>query len=230
MASLRSFIRNKVPLSTELYELRDTRRRLAKSRRQLKALQQTDREIWLDLGGGDRKGTANWMTVDMTYGCDLYWDLRLGVPFADNSVARIYSSHLFEHLTYTDAQGLLAECLRVLKPGGSFSIAVPNAQMYIEGYVGKRELPEEYFGWGPAFNATTGIDAINYVAYMAGDHKYMFDEAHLLHILRSSGFHGVSARGFDPETDMQERDFESIYAIAIKPNPEGLDSVSLPSP
>ena len=222
MESLRSIIRNKIPLSTELYELRDSRRRLARSRRQLKAMRDSGREFWLDLGGGDRKGSDNWMTVDMTHGCDLYWDLRRGVPFADNSVSRIYSSHLFEHLTFTDAQALLAECMRVLKPGGSFSIAVPNAQMYIEGYLGKRDLPDEYFGWRPAFNYTTGIDAINYVAYMAGEHKYMFDQENLLHILKESGFRDVAARGFDPETDMQERDFESIYAIAFKPSPEVL--------
>ena len=142
----------------------------------------------------------------------------LGIPFTDNSVSRIYSSHMFEHLTYSEAQGLLDECMRALKPGGSFSIVVPNAGMYIEGYVGQRDLPSEYFGWEPAYNRTTRIDALNYVAYMAGEHKYMFDQENLLHILTAKGFVNVSARAFDPETDMQERDFESIYAIGYKPD------------
>lgn len=217
MSSLRSAIRNGIPFSTELYEYQDNRRRLARSRKQLNSLRESGREISLDLGGGDRKGTNGWLTVDMTHNCDLYWDLRLGIPFDDNSVSRIYSSHMFEHLTYEEGQGLLNECMRALKPGGSFSIVVPNAGMYIEGYMGQRELPEEYFGWEPAYNRTTRIDALNYVAYMAGEHKYMFDQENLLHILTAKGFVNVSARAFDPETDMQERDFESIYAIGYKP-------------
>ena len=109
------------------------------------------------------------------------------------------------------------ECLRVLKPGGSFSIVVPNAQMYIEWYTGAREVPPGAFGWLPGYNQTTGIDALNYVAYMAGEHKYMFDQENLLHILRAKGFENVVKREFDPETDMAERDFESIYAIGFKP-------------
>jgi len=217
MSSLRSAIRNGIPFSTELYEFQDNRRRLAKSRKQIASLKASGREISLDLGGGDRKGTNGWLTVDMTHNCDFYWDLRLGIPFNDNSVSRIYSSHMFEHLTYAEGQGLLDECMRALKPGGSFSIVVPNAGMYIEGYVGQRELPEEYFGWEPGYNRTTRIDALNYVAYMAGEHKYMFDQENLLHILNAKGFVNVSARPFDPATDMQERDFESIYAIGFKP-------------
>jgi hypothetical protein len=53
---------------------------------------------------------------------------------------------------------------------------------------------------------------------MAGEHKYMFDQENLLHILTAKGFVNVSARAFDPEIDMQERDFESIYAIGYKRN------------
>lgn len=217
MSSLRSAIRNGIPFSTELYEYQDNRRRLGKSRKKLASLKESGRDISLDLGGGDRRGTNGWLTVDMTHNCDLYWDLRLGIPFENNSVSRIYSSHMFEHLTYAEGQGLLDECMRALKPGGSFSIVVPNAGMYVEGYMGQRVLPEDYFGWEPAYNRTTRIDALNYVAYMAGEHKYMFDQENLLHILNAKGFVNVSARDFDPETDMHERHFESIYAMGFKP-------------
>lgn len=214
--SLRTKVRNGVPFSTEVYEYTDSRIKLRRSRRHLRELLETKSDLWLDIGGGYRSGTNGWLTVDMSNECDIYWDLRLGMPFPDNSVAKIYSSHLFEHLTYAEAQGLLDECLRVLKPGGSFSIVVPNAQMYIEWYTGAREVPADAFGWLPAYNQTTGIDALNYVAYMAGEHKYMFDQENLLHILRAKGFENVAKREFDPEIDMAERDFESIYAIGYK--------------
>jgi hypothetical protein len=51
---------------------------------------------------------------------------------------------------------------------------------------------------------------------MDGHHKYMFDEENLLHILQAKGFKNVRLRDFDPELDIKERDFESIYAEAEK--------------
>lgn len=171
----------------------------------------------LDIGSGGRRGSGGWITIDTVNGCDLYWDLREGIPFEDNTVSAIYSSHLFEHLDYADGQVLLSECFRVLKPGGSFSIAVPNARIYIEGYLGVREVPSNYFGWTPAFNNTTAIDAVNYVAYMAGEHKYLFDEENLVHRLQSVGFVDAQSRSFDPLIDLPEREYESIYALGTKP-------------
>ena len=73
---------------------------------------------------------------------------------------------------------------------------------------------KKYFGHKPAYNDTTKIDYINYTAYMDGHHKYMFDEESLLHILNAKGMKNARLRTFDPKLDMQERDFESIYAIA----------------
>ena len=51
------------------------------------------------------------------------------------------------------------------------------------------------FGWLPDDNQSKTIDALNHVTYMAGEHKYIFDQ----------------------ETDMAECDFQSIYSIGFKP-------------
>ena len=67
-----------------------------------------------------------------------------------------------------------------------------------------------------AFNNTTKIDYINYMAYMDGVHKYMFDEENLLHILKTKGFNDVKLRVFDSQIDLKSRDYESIYAQGIK--------------
>ena len=217
MSGLRETIR-RIPFATEIYELTTTKAKMVSSRKQVRAILAAGREISLDLGGGYRPGQNGWINVDVSNESDLFWDLRYGIPFPDASVDRIYSSHLFEHLTYEQGQGLLDESMRALKPGGSFSIVVPNARMYVEWYTGAREIPADADTWAPAYNNTTGIDALNYVAYMAGEHKYMFDQVNLLHILNAKGFDRVTQRAFDPETDLAERDFESIYAIGYKPS------------
>jgi predicted SAM-dependent methyltransferase len=172
----------------------------------------------IEIGAGPKKGVNGWLTMDLV-GADIEWDLRYGMPFSDNSIDQIYSSHLFEHLTTCETSKLLEECKRVLNPGGIFSICVPNAKRYIEAYLNKDasfwEQQQEDF-YVPAYNDTTIIDYINYVAYMDGQHKYMFDQENLLHILKSHNFKSVRLRDFDPALDIMERDFESIYAEAVK--------------
>jgi len=217
MAAAREFIRDRIPFSTEAYEWVDHRRRRRAALSQVETMLNLGRPIKLDIGGGYRPGSNGWTNVDTAFEADLYWDLREGIPFPTGSVSAIFSSHLFEHLTFSEGQGLLAEILRVLEPGGSMSIVVPNARLYLEAYINRDKLPGEFFGWEPAFNDTTPIDMVNYVAYMDGEHKYMFDQENLLHVLSRAGFSGVKARDFDPETDLAERDYESIYAIGFKP-------------
>ena len=216
MSRFREAIRRKLPFTIDMYEFAIAKKSMFPSKKKFAELTQVKKPICLDLGGAD-PGNDAWTSVDITLQCDIYWDLRHPIPLPSGSVSKIYSSHLFEHLTYDQGQGLLRECLRLLRSGGTFSICVPDARIYVEHYLGIKTVPEEYFGWEPAFNNTTALDAINYIAYMDGEHKYMFDQENLLHILDKSGFSKVSIRDFDAETDRAERDHESLYAIATKP-------------
>ena len=63
-----------------------------------------------------------------------YLDLTRPFPFPDDSLAVIYSSHTFEHLHVDVAERALAECHRVLMPGGVCRIAVPNLDNVVEHY------------------------------------------------------------------------------------------------
>lgn len=187
------------------------------TRLKVSSLTSKQNEIKLEIGAGTFIGKNGWTTLDINTTCDLYWDLRDGIPFPDNSVSKIYSSHLFEHIPYNGIVKLLSECKRVLKKDGVFSICVPNARPYIMGYANKdnsfwNSIPTFYT---PALTHNTPIDMINYVAYMNEEHKYLFDEENLLAVLRDNGFKDVKTRGFDPELDLKERDLESIYAIGI---------------
>jgi len=49
------------------------------------------------------------------------------LPFEDSSIGFIYSEHVFEHFRYDILTDLLAESLRVLKPGGVIRTVVPDA-------------------------------------------------------------------------------------------------------
>ena len=60
------------------------------------------------------------------------------------------------------------------------------------------------------------LDQINYMAYMGGEHKYMFDKENLINTILKSNFKEAKLRKFDPNLDLKGRDFESIYAVAYK--------------
>ena len=68
----------------------------------------------------------------------------------------------------------------------------------------------------PAYNYLSKIDYVNYMAYMAGQHRYMFDEENLLTIAKKVGFRAAALRDFDNMLDLEARDFQSLYIEANK--------------
>ena len=184
--------------------------------RAIKALLNGSVPIKLELGAGNRK-MEGWTSVDLHGNCSLSLDLTKPIPFPDNSVSMIYSSHLLEHFEYSDLIKLLAECLRILKPGGSFSACVPNARIYLNAYHDAKSFaPAIYCRYEPAYNFNSPIDYVNYMAYMAGHHKYMFDEENIVAILNKAGFRSAKLRAIDKSLDLEDRDFQSIYISADK--------------
>ncbi len=66
-------------------------------------------------------------------------DLRLRFPFADGSFDAAYGSHVLEHLEPAAAERLLQDCFRILKPGGTIRIAVPDLESIVRLYVSSLE-------------------------------------------------------------------------------------------
>ncbi len=188
-----------------------------KNRSMIDSLLQGSVPIKLEMGAGCNRGIPGWTYIDTNGQCDLLMDLSQPLAFPDNSVDIIYSSHLLEHFTYPELMSFLAECLRILKPGGSFSAAVPNARIFLDSYHDPdRFNPAIYCPYKPAYHYNSKIDYVNYIAYMDGHHKYMFDEDNVLEVLRKTGYRNAKLRNADKELDLESRDFQSIYVEATK--------------
>jgi SAM-dependent methyltransferase len=75
----------------------------------------------------------------------VHHNLKYGIPLADSSVDFIFSSHVLHHLYREDALALIRESMRVLKPGGTMRITVPDLEGIVALYLeGRRERALEY--------------------------------------------------------------------------------------
>src|ERR1035437_398855 len=79
----------------------------------------------LDIGAGPIRHAADFTTVDAFTGADVNAQMW-ALPFPDGSVDEIWSSHALEHVPLERVAPTLAEWFRVLRPGGTAVIQVPN--------------------------------------------------------------------------------------------------------
>jgi glycosyltransferase involved in cell wall biosynthesis/SAM-dependent methyltransferase len=89
----------------------------------------------LNLGCGETCH-PDWLNVDFHCRAGIAgYDLRLGVPFADDVFDVVYHSHLLEHFSLAEGERFLKECFRVLRPGGLLRLAVPDLENIAEAYL-----------------------------------------------------------------------------------------------
>ena len=179
----------------------------------------------LHLGCGS-KLFSGWINIDMNPKGDFTLDLREGLPFADNSVERIYTEHSLEHF-YREHDGpfLLRECLRVIEPGGWIRITVPDAQIFLDFYQDKLDpqTAETIARTHRSFGGTR-LDVVNKAFRWKHQHLYMYDAQTLAALLEEIGFTEIEHREFRTtpieefrDLDLESRRVETLYMEARKP-------------
>ncbi len=68
--------------------------------------------------------------------------------FLDNSVDEIRASHVLEHFAHQDVPTVMQEWVRVLKPGGTIKVAVPDFRWITEKYQEGKNYPFESYLMG----------------------------------------------------------------------------------
>lgn len=69
-------------------------------------------------------------------------DLLAPLQLESGSVAVVYSSHFLEHVPRLLVPALLAECFRVLRPGGVIRLVLPDLEEMCREYLSRREAGE----------------------------------------------------------------------------------------
>ncbi|MEO8276035.1 MAG: methyltransferase domain-containing protein [Thermoanaerobaculia bacterium] len=159
---------------------------------------------------------------------DLCWDIRRGLPFENGSLKGIFSEHCLEHFSISTVEKILSECRRVLAPGGTLRIVVPDTERYLRVYVRQCDADSaERFPFQEQ-EALRGrfvpMLSVNRVFYQDRDspagHRTMFDFPFLDLLLQEAGFRAAVKRSFregrDPAllVDCESRAVESLYVEA----------------
>ena len=144
------------------------------------------RPLHLHLGCGT-KYLPGFVNIDgnPSHKLDLWLDVRNGLPFPNNSVDSIYSTHVFEHFYSDELEKLLNECARVVKPGAGMRIVVPSLSNAIVAYQQKRT--DWFYDSFPRHFDSLGGRFSNFV-FCDGQHRTAFDFSYLDEVLRGSGF------------------------------------------
>lgn len=148
----------------------------------------------LNLGCGPNL-LEGWLNTDISGRSGaVYLDATRAFPLPDACMERTYSEHLIEHLGYANARQCLAECFRVLRPGGRIRIATPDLARLARLLDPDRRTSadEAYLRWfwqwqfadlGPPEPA--GV--VNHFLRAWG-HRFVFDRPSLERLLSESGF------------------------------------------
>lgn len=168
----------------------------------------------LNLGSGPypMKGYKN---LDRKNGDEVY-----PLDYPDASVMEIRASHILEHFSHREVQDVLNDWVRVLKPGGTIKIAVPDFQRIAQA-------------------VTNGVD-VNALGYIMGGHVddddrhgCIFDAAFLSELMFNAGLEEVrywqgkgdtsalgislNLQGRKPSVPKGTIDFKGVYGIIPTP-------------
>ncbi len=158
---------------------------------------------------------------------DLCWDVSKGIPLKDSSLKGIFTEHCLEHFSLPKVRFLLQEFRRLLRPGGTARVVVPDAGLYIDIYQRKMagdrsaSFPWEIFDRDASGGLTAPLVSVNRIFYLDRDspagHRCMFDEVLLTELMTTAGFQNVRRASFrvgrDPFLliDTETRAIESLY-------------------
>lgn len=165
----------------------------------------------INCGSGQRKFASPPFTnidINPDWSPDLVCDVS-SLPYEDDSCSLIVSHHQLEHVEVSKADAMLREWNRVLAPGGSLLIFVPDLLTLTSAYLNAR--------------INNYIFCVNlHGAYMGNDadiHRWSYDEASLRAKLRSAAYWREVKR-FNyreiPGADIAGHDFWILALEAIK--------------
>jgi glycosyltransferase involved in cell wall biosynthesis/predicted SAM-dependent methyltransferase len=148
-------------------------------------------------------------------------DVTNPLPYNNNSVDLIVSSHFLEHLYRDKGKKFLLECLRVLKPNGILRLSIPDTELLIKKYLDNTIDQYKYVNIGVE-NSTDNSQSL--FELLLSGHCTTYDYDSISKLLSQTGFTNIKRMVFNKssskEIEKQTIDMYptiSLYVEAIKP-------------
>jgi predicted SAM-dependent methyltransferase len=123
----------------------------------------------------------------------IYLDATRPFPFADNTFDYVFSEHMIEHIDHESGLLMLAECHRVLKPGGKVRIATPDIEILMGLHTRQKDaMQRRYIQW-IADHCLSGIQDRDDVfvinnGFRNWGHAFLYDRDTLTASMSRQGF------------------------------------------
>ena len=134
----------------------------------------------LEIGAGERPHPDYDLHVDLLALPDV--EVRCSIdrlPFAGGSVDALRANHVLEHQSYELISDTLREWARVLRPGASLDIGVPDArfvaEQWVRGEIDTAEANHWILGGHSERAAHKGVDSRGVPLWIWNAHHTMFD-------------------------------------------------------
>lgn len=100
----------------------------------------------INVGSGQRKFGMPWVNVDCQdkWSPDVIADGASMPMFDDNTAEMIVLHHVLEHFGCGEADKMLRECYRILKPQGSLIVTVPDFAALCKGWI-RNQITDQIF-------------------------------------------------------------------------------------
>lgn len=153
-------------------------------------------ELRLNLASGSDNRVGNgWRNLDIVEkwpncerSADEIWDARSDkIPYPDCSVDEIYAGYLLLHVSRPHHVPLMAECFRVLQPGGKITIDEVNMKLAMQRWIeNPRDESANTIVWGE----NGSIHGAQFEEY--DTHRSGHTLATLMQLMQDAGFTRVS--------------------------------------
>jgi len=146
--------------------------------------------VKINLGSGHWK-LQDWVNVDIDFDSepDVCADLAVCLPFANGVAKLMHTEDFIDQLTLESAAAFLAECHRILAPGGVLRVLTPDmgklARLYLDDPEQLKAMWKQFVGV-PLLLDSAG-EVFNLGMRFAG-HTFLYDEATFKALASHCGF------------------------------------------
>ena len=137
-----------------------------------------------------------------------YGDICIGLPVSPNSARGVYASHVLEHLSYRDLGIALQNTFKMLEPGGTFRLIVPDLQERARLYIKEVSNGSPEASANLMRNCHLGLEErpksiLGRLRLLVGGstHLWMWDEPSMVQQLKLAGFTEIKRCEFGDSTD-----------------------------